>query len=188
MDTKHQKAISKFMSLVLRHKPQTIGITLNESGWVAVDELIEKTNAFGKRLTREELDIVVRENDKQRFQFSDDGTQIRASQGHSVEVELGYESAIPPETLHHGTPTQFVSSIQRDGLTKQRRHHVHLHADETIATSVGQRRGTPVLLHIDAKRMADAGYTFYVTHNEVWLTDHVPPEFIRFPEEPTSNE
>lgn len=171
------------MSLVLRHKPETIGITLSESGWVDVDEFLQQINASEKSLSREELELVVRDNDKQRFQFSDDGLQIRASQGHSVDVDLGHKAAVPPELLHHGTPTQFVSSIKREGLTKQKRHHVHLHADADLATSVGQRRGKPVLLRIEAKRMSDAGYDFFVTHNDVWLTDHVPPEFIHFPEE-----
>lgn len=183
MKQKRQREISKFLSLVLRHRPEKIGITLSESGWVAVDELIQKLNAFGKRLSHVELETVVRENDKQRFEFSDDGGNIRASQGHSIDVDLGYQPATPPKLLHHGTPTQFVDSIKLEGLTKQKRHHVHLHTDADLATSVGQRRGKPVLLRIHAKRMSEAGYAFFVTPNQVWLTDHVPAEFIEFPGE-----
>ena len=182
MDKANQKKISKFMSLVLRHQPETIGIELDEAGWVAVRDLLTGMRQANRTVTREQLEVVVRENDKQRFQFSEDGTLIRATQGHSLEVELGHAEADPPEILHHGTPTQFVDAIRREGLKKQKRHHVHLHKDAALASSVGQRRGKPMLLVIEAKRMADAGFTFYVTPNAVWLTDRVPPEFIRFPE------
>lgn len=181
MDKKQLKSISKFMSLVLRHRPDSIGIELTEAGWVAVDQLLPAMNKAGRKIDSDLLQTVVRENDKQRFQFNDDGSMIRATQGHSVEVELGHASATPPDVLCHGTPTKFVEPIQREGLTKQKRHHVHLHADATLASSVGQRRGAPVVLTIDSKAMAAAGYVFFVTPNDVWLTDHVPPEFIRFP-------
>lgn len=182
MDKKQQKRISKFMSLVLRHQPQTAGLVLDNAGWVDVDDLLTGMNKAGQRVTRGQLETVVAENDKQRFQFSEDGARVRATQGHSVGVELGYEPAIPPEELAHGTPTQFVDSIRREGLKKRQRHDVHLHADLSIASSVGQRRGKPVILRIRAKAMSDAGFEFFVTPNDVWLTDHVPPEFIEFPE------
>ncbi|MCL4120347.1 UNVERIFIED_CONTAM: hypothetical protein GTU68_000457 [Idotea baltica] len=170
------------MSLVLRHQPQTAGLTLDEAGWVSVDDLLAGMKSAGRGVSQETLERVVEENDKQRFQFNEDQTRIRATQGHSVEVELGYQQSDPPEVLCHGTPKQFVESIRREGLKKQKRHHVHLHADSNLASSVGQRRGVPVLLTIEAKRMAEAGYVFYVSPNDVWLTDHVPPEFIVFPE------
>lgn len=182
MDKKQQKKFSKFMSLVLRHQPQTAGLQLDDAGWVAVDALLAGMNEAGRRITREQLETVVADNDKQRYQFSEDGTRIRATQGHSVEVDLGYESAMPPEQLAHGTPGRFVEAIRCEGLTKQKRHHVHLHADLDLAASVGQRRGTPVVLLVKARAMADAGHEFFVTPNDVWLTDHVPPEFIVFPE------
>ena len=183
MKSDKTKKISKFMSLVLRHKPETIGLQLDAAGWVSVSALLEGMRAKGKSLTREQLDEVVADNDKQRFEISDDGTLIRARQGHSVEVALGYEEVEPPELLHHGTPTQFVASIREHGLNKQKRHHVHLHQDPNLASTVGSRRGTPVVLTIESQNMAAAGHKFYVTENEVWLTDHVPPKFIRFPTE-----
>ena len=183
MNKKKQKTISKFMSLVLRHQPDKAGLVLDDAGWVGVEDLLAGMQRVGRDVTREILESVVQENDKQRFQFSADGTMIRATQGHSVDVELGYEKAEPPEFLCHGTPTQFVEPIRCEGLKKQKRHHVHLHADQNLASSVGQRRGTPVVLKIEAKRMFDAGHEFFVSPNDVWLTDHVPPDFIQFPNE-----
>lgn len=181
MDKTKTKKISKFMSLVLRHRPETIGLQLDPSGWVSIRKLLEGMRAQGKPLTREQLNAVVAENDKQRFEISDDGSQIRARQGHSVAVDLGYDEVEPPELLRHGTPMQFVAAIRKQGLTKQKRHHVHLHEDPNMASIVGSRRGEPVVLTVDAKKMAAAGYKFYVTENNVWLTDCVPPEFIHFP-------
>ncbi|MEM7474252.1 MAG: RNA 2'-phosphotransferase [Planctomycetota bacterium] len=175
---KQIKKTSKFLSLVLRHQPETIGITLDEAGWTDVEELLGKLKEAGRECSLQELQTVVSENDKQRFQFSEDGTRIRATQGHSVEVELGYEEAIPPDILLHGTPEKYVEVILREGLNKQHRHAVHMHCDTSVATSVGQRRGKPVLLAIDAKAMSEAGYKFFVTPNKVWLTDYVPPEFL----------
>lgn len=184
MDKKRQKRISKFLSLVLRHQPDKIGIQLEESGWVEVTTLLEKLNANDKRLELDlpTLKLVVTENDKLRFQFNEDETKIRATQGHSVDVDLGYEPAAPPEILCHGTPEKFVAPIKEQGLQKQARHHVHLHQDEDLASDVGGRRGKPVLLKIRAAEMHQAGFQFFVTPNDVWLTDHVPPEFIEFPE------
>lgn len=181
MDKKKQKTISKFMSLVLRHQPDTAGLTIGEGGWVEVTQLLEGMASAGRSVTREQLDFVVSDNDKQRFQFSGDGTRIRATQGHSVEVDLGYEPATPPSVLLHGTPGKFLVQIREQGLTKQKRHHVHLHQDSSLAASVGQRRGRPVVLTIDAEGMSETGHSFFVTPNSVWLTDHVPPEFITFP-------
>src|SRR6476469_5986486 len=117
---------SKFLSLVLRHEPERVGIRLDESGWVAVDELLEGCRRAGNRMTLDELKEIVRTNNKQRFAFSDDGTRIRANQGHSVEVELGYEPATPPEVLYHGTAEKHLPGIRREGLIKGARHHVHL--------------------------------------------------------------
>lgn len=183
MNEKALKQTSKFLSLVLRHQPEKIGIRLDEAGWVDVDVLLRATARHGKRISRETLDEVVRTNDKQRFSFSANGLRIRANQGHSVDVDLGYRPAEPPEILLHGTPSRFVDSIRRDGLKKMNRHHVHLHAEESTATAVGSRRGKPVLLKVRAREMARQGHEFFVTPNEVWLTDHVPAEFIEFPEQ-----
>lgn len=178
MDAKRTRKTSKFLSLVLRHRPETIGIRLDEAGWASVDELLAAMHRHGRPLSREQLDMVVRTNDKRRFAFNEDGTRIRANQGHSVEVKLGYKSADPPEILFHGTPERFVPSIRREGLNKGKRHHVHLHADQKVARTVGQRRGKPVILVIRAKEMREVGHEFFVTPNNVWLTDHVPPSFI----------
>ena len=183
MNEKNVKRTSKFLSLVLRHQPDKIGISLDEAGWVDVETLLSAMSRHGKRISRETLDYVVRTNDKKRFAFSEDGQQIRANQGHSVDVELGYTLAEPPQTLLHGTPTGFIEAIRKGGLKKMKRHHVHLHVDVATSLAVGRRRGKPVLLKVRALEMAKQGHEFFVTPNNVWLTDHVPPEFIEFPEE-----
>jgi putative RNA 2'-phosphotransferase len=182
MDKSEARSKSKFLSLVLRHRPETIGIELDESGWVKVETLLDAMQKHRKPISRENLNQVVTTNDKQRFEFSADGHSIRARQGHSLNVDLGYKAARPPEFLVHGTPQQFVASIQATGLKKQQRHHVHLHENKTTAIQAGGRRGKPVLLNILASKMHAAGHEFFVTENGVWLTDHVPVEFIEFPQ------
>lgn len=173
---------SKFLSLVLRHQPEKIGITLDSAGWVGVSELLEAMGRHGSPLTADELRHVVETSDKKRFAFSDDGLRIRASQGHSVEVELGYEPATPPDVLYHGTVERFLASIRARGLDKGRRHHVHLSRDVETAKKVGDRRGRAVVLTVDAAGMAREGLVFYVSANGVWLTGHVPARFIAIPE------
>jgi putative RNA 2'-phosphotransferase len=173
---------SKFLSLVLRHKPEEIGITLDEAGWVSVDVLLAALRRKGKPMTLAELREVVRTNDKQRFGFSDDGLRIRANQGHSVEVDLDHAPATPPETLFHGTAERNVASIRQTGLRKSQRHHVHLSENRQTAEAVGRRYGKLVLLTIRSAEMSRAGFTFYRTPNNVWLVDAVPAEFIEFPE------
>jgi putative RNA 2'-phosphotransferase len=165
---------SKLLSLVLRHEPRKIGLTLDPAGWVAVDELLSACAAHGVKLDRALLETVVRQNDKQRFSFSEDGTRIRANQGHSVEIELGYAPATPPELLYHGTATRFLTSIRQQGLLKGARHHVHLSADVETARRVGQRHGSPVVLTVRAAVMAQEEFTFYLSTNGVWLTERVP--------------
>ncbi len=172
------KKISKSLSYVLRHRPESVGIKLSDSGWVDVDQLLDAFNQSGKKLTRELLEVVVAENDKQRFEFSKDGTQIRARQGHSTDVDLGYEAATPPDVLYHGTATRNLQSIEQNGLNKARRHHVHLSTNRKTMLDVANRHGKPVLLAIDAKRMHESGHQFFVTGNDVWLTDNVPPQYI----------
>ncbi|MBE7549825.1 MAG: RNA 2'-phosphotransferase [Anaerolineales bacterium] len=170
--------ISKFLSLVLRHKPETIGLTLDPAGWVSVVELLRACEKHDFPLSREELEAGVATNDKQRFSLSEDGQRIRANQGHSVEVELGYQPAEPPEFLYHGTVERFVPSIRAKGLLKGQRHHVHLSPDITTAAKVGSRRGKPVILTVSSGRMYRAGYRFYQSANGVWLTDRVPTTYI----------
>jgi putative RNA 2'-phosphotransferase len=175
---------SKFLSLVLRHQPDKIGIALDPAGWVGVRELLDALAKHGKSLSEAQLRHVVETSDKKRFAFSDDGLRIRASQGHSVDVELGYEPATPPDVLYHGTVERFLASIRAAGLQKGQRHHVHLSRDVETATKVGGRRGESVLLKIDAAAMAREGVVFYVSANSVWLTDHVPSNYITFPANP----
>jgi len=181
MSNKELARLSKFLSLVLRHEPQKIGIELDPAGWVAVTDLLAAMAKHGTAITREAVQTVVETSDKKRFAFSEDGRKIRASQGHSVEVELGYQPAAPPAILYHGTVDRFLDSIREIGLIKGQRHHVHLSRDKETATKVGSRRGRPVILTIDAAAMAQAGHLFFVSANGVWLTDAVPPAFIQFP-------
>ena len=175
-------ATSKFLSLVLRHRPETVGITLDAEGWVAVDELLKACADHGRVISRERLGEVVRTNDKQRFSFSPDGLRIRARQGHSVPVELGLVPVEPPELLYHGTVERFLPSIRRTGLVRGKRHHVHLSGDAQTATRVGQRRGRPIVLVIEARRMYGDGHSFYRSENGVWLTDAVSIQYLRIPE------
>jgi putative RNA 2'-phosphotransferase len=177
--TKDIVATSKFLSLVLRHRPDVIGITLDAEGWVPVEDLLAACAQHGRAISREQLNVVVCTNDKQRFAFSADGSRIRANQGHSVPIDLGLVSVQPPELLYHGTVPRFLESIHQEGLTKGNRHHVHLSPDMETATKVGQRRGRPVILVIEAGRMFRDGHEFYQSENGVWLTDAVPPEYIR---------
>lgn len=181
MDEKEIRKQSKFLSLVLRHQPEAIGIELDESGWIGTETLLSAMARNGNQFSRETLELVVRTNDKQRFSFNDDGTRIRANQGHSLKIELGYQAAVPPEILYHGTPQQFVDVIAREGLNKMKRHHVHLHANQETGLTVGRRRGKPVLLEVRAHEMHLANFEFFVTPNDVWLTDHVPVQYIDFP-------
>ena len=166
--------ISKKLALYLRHAPEKIGLTLDAGGWADVEEILAKLH-----LTRAQLDEVVTTNDKQRFAFSADGTKIRASQGHSIEVELDLPRRTPPAVLYHGTVAQFLDEIQQAGLRPMSRQHVHLSATVDTAIKVGARRGKPVILVIDAAAMAAEGTPFWLSANGVWLTDHVPPRHLR---------
>lgn len=177
----HLVKTSKFLSLVLRHDPATIGLSLDQNGWADVDELIALANQRGKRLTRELLEIVVETNDKRRFAISPDGTKIRANQGHSVEVDLKLPAQEPPETLFHGTASRSLESIRMQGLLRGRRQHVHLSPDEATAIKVGRRHGNPVVLRVSAARMHGDGFAFYLSDNCVWLTEHVPSGYLVFP-------
>ncbi|MCL4131250.1 UNVERIFIED_CONTAM: hypothetical protein GTU68_035451 [Idotea baltica] len=169
---KNTKHVSKFLSYTLRHHPEDIGITLDPNGWANVEELITKApEKFA--LNRALLDEVVATNDKKRFAFSEDGTCIRASQGHSATVDLNIAPTEPPETLFHGTATRFLDSILRDGLNPGSRQHVHLSPDALTARKVGERHGKPVILTLPARDMHKAGHVFYCSANGVWLTDKV---------------
>jgi putative RNA 2'-phosphotransferase len=169
---------SKFLSLILRHEPERVGLKLDSAGWAGVNELLDAVNRNGVSLTLEQLKQVVATNDKKRFAFSEDGRRIRASQGHSIEVDLQYTPQTPPELLYHGTPERSVGAIRTTGLDKGQRHHVHLSPDPQTAANVGQRRGRPVVLTIRSGDMHRQGHVFYRSANGVWLVDHVPPQFI----------
>ncbi len=181
MSAEHHKKISKFLSYVLRHRPDEIGLTLDDNGWADIDDLIERARTTSVGLTHELLYEIVRSNDKQRFAINDDGKRIRASQGHSVEVDLALEPKQPPEVLFHGTATRFIDAIRQEGLRPMSRQHVHLSPDEETATKVGQRHGKPVVLRIRSGDMSRASRIFFLSANGVWLTDLVEPRFVEFP-------
>ena len=176
------KRISKSISKTLRHKPERIGIALDSQGWAWVSELLKAYADAGMVITREALDYVVKNNDKQRFEFNKDRTRIRARQGHSVEVDLGYEPSVPPDVLYHGTAARNLDSVFENGLLKMNRHHVHLSTSKETMLAVAQRHGKPVILEVDAKRMHADGFEFFVTENEVWLVDRVPSQYLAFNE------
>lgn len=181
MSDRESKGLGKSLSYVLRHRPDEIGITLDRNGYVSVGELITRFNLRDKgRLTPELLQRIVTTSDKQRFAFSEDGTRIRANQGHSVAVELDYKAQLPPACLYHGTAAKNLGSIRKVGLDKRNRHHVHLSIDADTARTVGARHGVPMVLVIDAAAMSAAGHVFYLSANGVWLVDAVPAEFIAF--------
>ncbi|MBL6447901.1 RNA 2'-phosphotransferase [Fulvivirga sp. 29W222] len=178
INEKKQTELSKFLSLVLRHKPETIGLELDPEGWADVKELFEKMNAHRKPIDMEVLEVIVENNNKKRFRFNEDKTRIRASQGHSISIDLGYEKIEPPEVLYHGTASKNIDNILKTGLTKGSRHHVHLSLDIETAINVGQRHGKPVVLNIRARAMHNDGLHFYRSDNGVWLTESVPVQYI----------
>ena len=170
---------SKFLSLILRHKPELIGLELDAGGWAEVDELIEKIRAHGKDLDFDKLNKLVETNDKKRFSFNEDKSKVRANQGHSIVVDLDLEPQAPPEFLYHGTTERFVSEIVLSGLQKMKRHHVHLSNNRSTAIEVGRRHGKTVVFEISAGGMYREGYTFYLSENGVWLTDEVPVFYMK---------
>lgn len=174
------KEASKFLSLVLRHAPETIQLALDANGWADVDELIRQCNAYNKTLNFEKLQYIVETNDKKRFAFNDDKTKIRASQGHSVTVDLDINPVTPPDILYHGTVDKFLEAIKREGLQRMSRQHVHLSKDIETATKVASRRGKPIVLIVNTEQMHTDGFLFYCSENGVWLTDVVPVKYIKF--------
>jgi len=174
---------SKYMSLLLRHQPEKVGLALDANGWARVADLVSLTQKGGVRLTRELIEEVVAGNDKKRFVLSEDGERIRAAQGHSIEVDLALPPRQPPEYLYHGTASRFLDSIRKSGIVRGKRHHVHLSPDEETAIKVGQRHGKPVILTIRSGDMWRAGIPFYCSENGVWLTDEVPPAYLSIAED-----
>jgi len=177
MDARRTVKISKYLAKHLRHRPERIGLTLDAGGWARVPDLLDAAARHGFPITRAELEHVVAVNDKRRYAL--DGDRIRAVQGHSIEVDLDLPAVPPPDLLYHGTPERHVESIRREGLRPMGRHAVHLSADAGTARRVGARRGAPVVLVVEAGRMAADGHEFRVSANGVWLAGAVPPEYLR---------
>ena len=179
--SKKTEQTSKFLSLILRHHPEGIGLTLDSEGWADIDQLIRLANAKGKGLSRTAVLDVVANNDKQRFALDAGGTRIRASQGHSVPVDLKLAPQAPPGVLYHGTASRFLDAIRQEGLRPGSRQQVHLSATLDTATAVGTRHGKPVVLVVRAGDMHHNGFAFYRSANGVWLTDAVPVLYLDFP-------
>jgi len=171
---------SRFLSKILRHNPEKIGITLDKHGWANLSELIQNSKSRGNDISLEDVEYIVANNNKKRFEFNEDKSKIRACQGHSINIDLELVSIVPPDVLYHGTSIDTVRYIKYDGLKKMNRNHVHLSADYDTAHNVGQRHGKPSILLIDTKKMHKHGMEFYQSTNHVWLTDFVPKEYITF--------
>jgi len=171
---------SKFLSYVLRHHPESIGVHLDRQGWASVDELTEKSKKKGRRITLERIKEVIASGSKQRFVLSPDEQFIRAGYGHSIDVDLGLEPECPPPNLYHGTARRNLDSIRNEGLRSGSRNYVHLSADRSDAKSVGARHGKPVILNIRAEEMYREGFPFYRSDSEpgIWMVESVPPSYI----------
>jgi len=166
-------SVSKKLSYILRHNPSSVGLVMKAGGWVDVEQLLK-----GMSINMGTLEQIVSEDDKQRYSFSADKTMIKANQGHSIDIYMGFERAYPTAVLYHGTAQRFIESIEAEGIKSMNRQYVHLSVNKDTAIKVGNRHGKPVILTIDAKRMADDGYRFYLSDNGVWLTEHVPWSYV----------
>lgn len=178
LSEKENKGISKFLSYVLRHHPELIGIELDENGWTDVNTLLEKSIAHDTQINREILNHIVATNSKKRFVFNESLDKIRASQGHSVEIDLGHQPQKPPTKLYHGTAVKTTGIIFETGIQKQSRQHIHLSADFATAIQVGGRHGKPFVFTVLAEKMYNDGFEFFLAENGVWLTDHVPTKYL----------
>lgn len=171
-------SLGRFLSLILRHKPELAGITLDAHGWANVDELIKGCRRAGKAMDRETLERIVQENNKQRYSFNEDQSKIRANQGHSISVDLELKEELPPARLYHGTATRFLEQIRTEGIQKGSRQYVHLSQEKATARQVGSRHGTPVILPIDTEKMLADGCHFYRSANGVWLCEQIPWRYV----------
>lgn len=171
--------LGKFISLILRHKPEVIGITLDENGWADTKELLSGINASGRYIDLTILERIVRENNKKRYSFNGDKTKIRANQGHSVHVDVEMKEMLPPNELYHGTADRFLESIREKGILKMNRQYVHLSADVETAKTVGKRHGKPVVLVIDTRKMVEDGYHFWLSDNGVWQSEEIKWEYVK---------
>ncbi len=175
--------LGRFISLVLRHSPETIGIKLDKNGWANVEELLNLMNKNGKKIDINTLNEIVETNNKKRYEFSDDFKKIRACQGHSISVDLELEQAVPPEFLYHGTAVKNIESIKVTGIKKADRQYVHLSADYDTAYNVGKRHGKPYTIKVLSGKMDKDGKKFYISKNKVWLSENISPEYLIFEEE-----
>lgn len=178
INEKRKQSLGKFISLILRHKPQVIGIQLDKHGWADVQELIEGMCKYGKTINREILQDIVDTDAKQRYSFNKERTLIRANQGHSIPVDVELVEQQPPKILYHGTAEGYLIHIWKEGLKPMSRLYVHLSKDESTALQVGKRHGKPVILKVDAEKMTQEGYSFYLSENGVWLTKEVPIKYL----------
>ena len=178
MISKEDMRISKFISLILRHKPQEIGLKLDEYGYANASDMIQGINNKGYKVTIDDVKRIVKEDDKQRYSFNEDETKIRANQGHSINVNLRLKTVKPPDRLYHGTATRFINSICNEGINKQNRQYVHLSDNKDTAAKVGKRHGEVVIFVINSQQMHNDGYKFYLSDNNVWLTDYVPVKYL----------
>lgn len=176
--SKRDIELGRFLSLVLRHNPAAAYIQLDTHGWADVEDLLEGCCRAGKRIDRETLERIVRENNKQRYRFNEEHTKIRANQGHSISVDVELRGAVPPTRLYHGTAVRFLESIRAQGITRQSRQYVHLSADVQTARKVGSRHGKPIVLPIDTGAMVQDGFRFYCSENGVWLCEKVPWKYV----------
>ena len=174
-----EKKLSKFLSMLLRHKPETLNLKIDDNGWTDVNILITKINAQGHNINQSDIDQVVINSDKKRFSFNSDKTKIKANQGHSIKVKLYFKTKIPPTILYHGTQASNKIIIRKKGINKMKRHHVHLSSDLDTAIKVAKRRGPDIVIFtIDTKTMVKDNIKFYISDNEVWLTDFIDPKYI----------
>ena len=179
MISKEDIKASKFISLVLRHKPEEANLKLDEHGYSNTEDLLQGMNKKGFKVTFTDLKRIVEQDEKQRYSFNDNKTKIRANQGHSIKVDLELQSIKPPNVLYHGTATRFKDSILKEGIKKQKRQYVHLSSNIETATKVGKRHGELIIFSVDSKRMYKDGYKFYLSENKVWLTDYVPNKYLK---------
>ncbi|PVZ40275.1 RNA 2'-phosphotransferase [Pseudomonas sp. CC120222-01a] len=188
MNKKESEEISKFLSYVLRHEPQSIGLTLDAEGWASIDSLLDSSQKAGRILDLSLLEKIVAESSKKRFSISPDRKFIRATQGHSTaSVCIKHSELTPPDRLYHGTATRFLQSILDNGLVAGARHHVHLSEDLETAKSVGQRYGKPVVLEVEALLMHNMGFKFFQAENGVWLVSSVPAELLSVKAQPSTS-
>ena len=171
-------SIGKFICLILRHKPNSIGISLDENGWANTQEQLNGVNTAGNKIRMEQLIHIVDTDNKHRFSFNSDKSKIRANQGHSIPVNLGLLELVPPTILYHGTSEKFIESIKQNGIQKRSRQYVHLSSNIETAVAVGKRHGNPIVLKINTEQMFLDGYKFYLSENGVWLTDNVPYQYV----------